>query len=295
MASVRPVIVAAALVAVLSATGCSRRPPVKAHPALFVIRDADTTIWLLGTIHLLPEEIDWHTPAIEQAIADADMLVTEIADPDPATATAVLESAMRNSAPVPILARVTPALRPALLKGLDAADLTLAEGVRMDSWAVATSIASGSAKAARATRQNGVEAVLADRFRVDHKPQRAFETLAGQLALFDTLPEETQRVLLERSVADAQDAGRGYTATLAAWAAGDQKRIAASFNPLFAGEPLLEEALLTGRNRRWARWISARMSRPGNILVAVGAGHLAGPRSVIAMLAARGFTVKRVD
>lgn len=285
----------AALAALALAAGCARAPTIEAKPALFVVRDADTTIWLFGTIHLLPQGVAWRTQATEQAIADADLLVTEIPDADPKAANAVLEALMRNAAPDPILDRVPSADRAALLRSLDAADLTLAESDRLDSWAVATSIASGSARRAGASRDAGVEAALATRFREDGKPHRAFETLAGQLALFDGLPEPTQRVLLRRSIGDARDPKRGYTATLAAWASGDQRRIAATFNPLFAGEPAMEEALLTGRNRRWARWIARRMAHPGTIFVAVGAGHLAGPKSVIAMLEAAGVRVERAQ
>ena len=287
----------AALLAVtlLAATGCTPARTVKARPALFVVRDADTTIWLFGTIHLLPPAVDWRTPAVDRAIADADTLVTEIPDEDPATANAVLEDAMRNTAPDPILNRVPATQHAALLKALDAAGLTLAEADRLDSWAAATSIATGSARAVDASRRDGVETVLATRFSANGKRHLAFETLTGQLDLFDHLPEATQRALLVRSIADAQDPRRGYAATLAAWASGDQRRIAASFNPLFAGEPLLEETLLTERNRRWARAIVRRMARPGKLLVAVGAGHLAGPKSVIAILQAAGLKVARVE
>lgn len=275
--------------------GCAPAPVMEARPALYLVRDGDTRIWLFGTIHLLPPGVAWRTPAIESAIAEADTLVTEIPAQDPAEANAVLEAAMRNAGPDPILARVPQADRAGLLRGLDAADLTLAEADRLDSWAAATSIASGSARAAGASRTEGVEAALAARFAADGKRRIAFETLGQQLALFDTLPEPVQRVLLIRSLAEARDPASGYRATLAAWASGDQRRIAASFNPLFAGEPLLEERLLTGRNRRWARWIAQRMARPGNVFVAVGAGHLAGPKSVVAMIEAAGFKVTRVE
>lgn len=285
----------AAIAVAVAAAGCARAPTIAAKPALFLVSDGDTRIWLFGTIHLLPPGVAWQTPAVERAIAAADTLVTEIPAPDPARANAVLEAAMLNAAPAPILARVPANRRAALLKALDAADLTLAEGDRLDSWAAATRISGASAQAAGAGRAEGVETTLHDRFAADGKRQLAFETLSGQLALFDTLPEAVQRALLIRSIDEAADPTRGYRATLTAWASGDQRRIAASFNPLFAGQPLLEERLLTGRNRRWARWVVARMARPGAVFVAVGAGHLAGPGSVIAMVEAAGLKVTRTQ
>ncbi|MBY0521095.1 MAG: TraB/GumN family protein, partial [Sphingomonas sp.] len=110
----------AALAALALAAGCARAPTIEAKPALFVVRDADTTIWLFGTIHLLPQGVAWRTQATEQAIADADLLVTEIPDADPKAANAVLEALMRNAAPDPILDRVPSADRAALLRSLDA-------------------------------------------------------------------------------------------------------------------------------------------------------------------------------
>ncbi len=58
--------------------------------------------------------------------------------------------------------------------------------------------------------------------------------------------------------------------------------------------PELYEALLTRRNRAWTDWLIARLDRPGTVLFAVGAGHLAGRVSVQSMLAGRGFTARRI-
>jgi hypothetical protein len=60
-------------------------------------------------------------------------------------------------------------------------------------------------------------------------------------------------------------------------------------------DPRLAAALLHPRNRAWADWIAARLATPGRVFVAVGAGHLAGPHSVQAMLAERGLTVTRLQ
>lgn len=57
----------------------------------------------------------------------------------------------------------------------------------------------------------------------------------------------------------------------------------------------MHAALLTDRNIRWSRWIARRMRMPGKVLVAVGAGHLAGRESVVAMLRRAGLSVRRVQ
>jgi hypothetical protein len=53
--------------------------------------------------------------------------------------------------------------------------------------------------------------------------------------------------------------------------------------------------LRTNRNRDWTAWLIERLEKPGTVLFAVGAGHLAGPESVQQMLATRGLEAQRID
>src|SRR5438270_5057597 len=53
------------------------RAPQAARPALWEISDADTTIYLFGTIHLLPDKLQWRTAAFDQAVAASNQLVVE--------------------------------------------------------------------------------------------------------------------------------------------------------------------------------------------------------------------------
>ena len=82
---------------------------------------------------------------------------------------------------------------------------------------------------------------------------------------------------------------------LRAWARGDTAAIARSFNSEYSGTPELLDALLARRNANWARWIEHRLDQPGTLMVAVGAGHLAGKASVQALLERRGYKVRRLQ
>jgi hypothetical protein len=285
----------AALIAALALCSCRPAAPVVAHPALFVVRDADTTIWLFGTIHALPANVDWRDAMVERAIRSADELVTEIPDADLRDGGATFAAMARRAAPSPPLLRVEPVRRIPLSNAIARAGMTLEQAGKLKTWALALTLASASARAADADRDSGLETVLGARFRAAHKPQAALESTRGQLALFDGLDEADQRALLTATLDDLADARHGYKATLDAWAKGDISSLADQLSPTFGNHPALAETLVTGRNRRWSRWIAARMTRPGKVLVAVGAGHLAGPQSVLAMLEARGLVVQRVQ
>ena len=55
------------------------------------------------------------------------------------------------------------------------------------------------------------------------------------------------------------------------------------------------QVLLVDRNKAWTDWLAERMTRPGNLLLAVGAGHMEGPDSVILMLEQRGLVAERIQ
>ncbi len=277
------------IAALIALPGCSRPRPAEARPALFVVRDADTTIWVLGTIHALPANVAWETPAITRAIDGADMLVTEIPRSEPGVAGEMFMGLARSDRLPPVTSRVAAPVRPALLRAIDAADESASTLDKLETWAAALVIENGRTRAAGASPTDGVEAVLAKRF-AGH-PQRAFETPGSQLALFDHLSEPDQRRLLTLAATDSD----GYRRALTAWSTGDLATMTRSNDQLFVDAPAMKAALLTGRNTRWSRWIAARMRRPGKVLVAVGAGHLAGPSSVMAMLRASGLMVRRVQ
>ncbi|WP_066650516.1 MULTISPECIES: TraB/GumN family protein [Sphingomonas] len=270
--------------------GCDRPRPIEARPALYLVQDADTRIWLLGTVHALPDRVQWETPAIVAAERAADTLVTELPALAPAVASETFARIGKGEGLPPIVDRVPPALRSKLEATAARARLSLADLNGMKSWAAALTLGAALAGIDHGARPAaGVEAVIGER--LAGKPRIGLETLAGQLGFFDALTEDDQRRLLAASISDVD----GYRATLDAWAKGDEARIAALVARPLAGSPTIEAVLLTRRNARWAAWIGGRMAQPGRLLVAVGAGHLAGPKSVVARLRAAGWRVTRVQ
>lgn len=273
-------------------TGCGKPHPVDAHPALWRVADKDTTIWLFGSIHALPPEVRWQTPAVEQAIAGSDTLILEVLPADPAAARAEFLAVAEQDGLPPISARVAAADRGPLERGVARAGLAPESLDRLKTWAAALTISAAAGRREDASGTDGVEPVLAARFA--GRAIGALETRSGQFAAFDRLPEESQRFLLLQAARDAVQPDAGYRQLLAAWAAGDETRLAATLDPM-RREPALVTTLVTARNARWAGAIVRRMGRPGRVFVAVGAGHLVGSDSVVAMLRARGLRVTRVE
>ena len=284
------------LAASLLLTACRAEPPaLVAGPALWAVADEDTTVLLLGTLHALPDGVRWLHGPLAEAADGADELVLEIppGSGGPDSALAFQELAVR--APDPILARVPAALRDELKADAAAAGLTLPQLDHMDDWAVAVLLSGASATAAGLKRSNGVEEVLTRAFQRTGRPVGGLETPAVQFALFDRLPPASQRRYLADVVADGEADDARLARAVDDWAAGDADALGRLVNGELSGNPPLRAAILVRRNEAWAEWVAGRLARPGTVLLAVGAGHLAGADSLQSKLAARGLTVSRVQ
>ena len=269
----------------------------RGRPALWQVSDKDTTVYLFGTIHLLPKDYAWRTPKFEKALAGSQSLVVEtIVDSNNPAALAgeMARLGFRSGLP-PLAARVPPAKRAMLEAAIAKTGVPRAAFDRMETWAAAFLLLGTQFKDLGLSGEAGVETVLRSAFTSAGKPIGQLETNAEQLGLFDTLPESAQLSLLEGALEAPGEMRGEFQGMLAAWARGDVARIGATFNEDLAGSPELREALLRRRNINWARWIQRRMASPGSVLVAVGAGHLAGSDSVIAMLERDGYRVRRVQ
>lgn len=269
--------------------------PAAAEPAMWRVHDADTDITLFGTIHALPAGNPWLSPRIASRIDAADTLVLETVVPaDPAgLAPLVTSLGMRKGLP-PLASRVAPSKRAALLASAASLGLPAARLDGMKTWLAAIALGDGAVTKLGLTPGDGVEATLTARVRAANKPVIGLETPEAQLRLFDNLSETDARALLDSTVDDMATARDDTNALIAYWQAGETEQLAADFDKAFRATPNLQQALLTTRNAAWANWIAARLATPGKVFVAVGAGHLGGPGSVVAMLKAKGLTVERL-
>jgi uncharacterized protein YbaP (TraB family) len=267
------------------------------RPAMWRVADQDTTIYLFGTIHLLPPNSTWRTPAFDAAVQQSDVLVVEtlIDAANPQQLASEMAALGFSSGLPPIAQRVPPEKLAALEAAIARTAIPRPLFDRMETWAAAFTLMGVQFQTLGLQGEQGVEAVLRQAFTAAGKPVEQLETNREQLSLFDRLPERAQRQLLEGAIEAPTTVREQFSEMLRAWLAGDVESIARTFNRDLSDSPELKAALLTRRNANWADWIHRRLAQPGTVMIAVGAGHLTGDVSVQRYLESRGIQVRRVQ
>lgn len=279
----------------LSLAGCATvaRPPAGAlpGPALWQVADEDTTIYLFGTVHALPEGKQWFDDRIDRAFSSADELVTEIDVSDAAKSAEALQSASLLPEGQSLRGLMTEENRQRYEEALVGLGLPVEALDRYEPWFAALTLSLLPLIRSGYQTQSGVELSLNER--AGEKTRGTLETVQDQVALFDTLPQEAQLAFLDGTVEKLGSATSTLDAMVAEWLEGDAEALAMLLNAEMT-DPVLYERLLTARNANWAEWIEKRLEQPGTVFVAVGAGHLAGQGSVQDQLKKRGLKVRRV-
>lgn len=286
-----------AVIALLALSACDRvaTPATQqARPAVWKVADADTTIYLLGTVHQLPAGIDWQSsPAVRKAMT-ADTLWVELTPDAMQRVPDVLRRTVSDEPVPPVLSRVPPDLHAQFAELVDGAGIDTDALDRMETWGVALTLAQAVTQGQRLKTSAGVDTTVTRAFADAGKPIVGLETAEQQMALFDNLPEPVQRAMLAQVIRDADGAADRIAAMIDAWASGDTVALEAFMNSDTLALPGVADALMVNRNAAWAQRITARMDTPGSVLVAVGAGHLVGDKSVSDVLSAKGLRVERV-
>lgn len=268
--------------------------PAAADPAVWVVKDKDSTLYLLGTVHVLKPDTVWRTAAIDKALTDSSELWLEV-DTDDVAGMQDLVRRYGVDAAHPLSGKLTPdqlTRFKAAVSGLGAAPANL-EPFRP--WLAGLTLSIAPLLKGGFDPKSGVEEKLKAAARADGKPIRTLETQEQQIRFFADLPPQVELEFLLSSLDDASDAAPMLDGLIAAWSAGDVEAIGSLLNDEMATRyPELYKALLVRRNQAWAGQIETLLKGKGVAVIAVGAAHLAGPDSVQVQLAKRGLKAERL-
>lgn len=282
-------------ISVLFALSLLFAAPLAATPALWVARKDQATVYLFGTVHLLPSDANWSSKELDHALDASATLLIELVDDNPANMQALVLKYGLDAAH-PLSTKLSPRDRNRLERA--AAEAELPGGAAtlqpMRPWLAAVTLAMTPLVRAGMDPAQGVDHVLRDRAEKAGKAVEGLETAEQQLRMLADMPEPMQIDFLRQSLDEVAQGPARLRELIDAWRRGDTDTIARiEDEDLRKDSPELYDRMLVQRNQAWARTIAERMRQPGITFVAVGAGHLAGPDSLQKQLEKLGVEVKR--
>jgi len=265
-----PVLVAASALAWPAAAQTVVIQQPVARPALWVVSDADTIIYLFGTFHAHDGRARWFDRAVKTAFDGSDELVLETLVPN--NPQALSEALKRYRA------------------GSGRSEATPSAGL------AGARTAMSSARSAGLSVALGADAVLRRAADASGKRVDGLETFEFQLNMYDQLPGTAPKPAAVSAAAVPDPAIAAFMRQmLAAWNRGDPATFEAVVGAVHVQSPAAYRLLFEERNTEWAGWIAGRLRQPGTVFVAVGTGHLVGRDSVQAKLAAKGIRSARIS
>jgi uncharacterized protein len=265
-------------------------------PALWVVKDADTTIYLFGTFHLLPDGLNWNQGPVKAAFESADTLRLEIANIEGETA--AVQSITTERGLLPAGQSLSDGLNDTQKAKLDRiiaeSGIPPAAMNNMRPWFASVVFAVTLAQKMGMDPTKGVDKTLDGLARSRGIPVEGFETGVEQIGFLASMTPEQQKEMLASTLEEWDTSKALLDEMVSAWSRGDSNRVGTLISGSLRSQPELSRVLLTDRNSRWADWIASRMETPGTVFVAVGAGHLAGSDSVQTFLRAKGLRARRV-
>lgn len=269
-------------------------PTVKAHPALWHVKGPVGEAYLLGSIHLLPKKIAWRGGAIDAAMSKADVFVFEVSTDDKAQAE--IRRLVDEMGMLPEGVSLRSLLPPSALADFDAAiskaHLPPQMVDREKPWLVSLQLLVAQGTALHYSPDAGVDHAVMAIAAKRHKPMRFFETIEQQIKLLAGSDDSLQIAQFASDLKDFQKDDDDLAPLVAAWSKGEATKLAALINSELADQPELKKALLDDRNRRWALQIETMLREKRVFFITVGAGHLAGPEGVPALLRKAGYKVE---
>ena len=288
------------IVALLISTGLAG--VASAQPAMWTLSDEDTTINIIGTVHLLPEGTPWRSEQINKAFEAAQTVCFEL----DAEARALEVAGMTFRPGLGLFSggdrlenhltedQATELRQLAEYYGIPFTSLNV-----MKPWVISIMLQE------YATDQmglgDGVEFTLYPEVRETGKTLCELETpdeqiggfarmpLQDQIDMLFLKPEGTEDFSIEELVAYGEDE---FDDLVEDWIEGDIEALDELINEEAESSEVFHKALLADRNTRWVPKIEAMLEeKSGHIFIAVGAAHLAGDDSVITMLRNKGYKI----
>lgn len=277
-----------------ASTPASRPAAAPPGPAMWVIRDADSTIYLFGTVHVMKPEAQWRNERISAALAASDELVLEIVEVDDPNAAMSGIQKYGLDLTRRLSSKLTPEENARLATAARSMGIDPAMLEPMRPWLVSLQLVIGTLTRAGYDPNAGVDKLLKAEAVRAGKRVTALETVDQQLGFFGSLTPEVELMLLRESLDDFDQAAAAFDPLAEGWLRGDLIALERYMVTEWKDQaPMLYRVLIVNRNADWAEQLEEKLKGSGTSFIAVGAGHLVGPDSVQEHLRRKGIESSR--
>ncbi|MCI4662085.1 MAG: TraB/GumN family protein [Neomegalonema sp.] len=262
-----------------------------ARPALWKISDADSEIWLFGTVHMLDPSLTWRYPALDQAINQAQTFVFEApTDPQGEAAAARYVAQYARNAPGKTLSSQLSRIGQKRLQRVSAdLGIPVQQIDQFRPWFAGIVLSATWIQKQGSSPDAGVEQVLGAEAKARGASMQYLETIEQQLGYLSGMSPKAEVAFLDLALQDMVEDPKSLDRLMVHWLNADLDGMAREIFDHEAQAPEVYDALFTRRNRAWAAQIKQMLAGSGKIFIGVGAGHLVGTQGVPALLRAQGI------
>ena len=263
---------------------------------LFKVTSSGSTVYLLGSVHMMKESIYPLPETIEKAFQRSSGVVFEI-NMEEMDSPQAQEVFMRKSIFTDgnTLGKV---LKPATYEKLKGAikplGLDISQLETLKPWSVAMALVVFKMNQLGFSPATGVDQYFYRKAVNTGKKVSGLETMEWQLSLMDGLPMAQQEMLVNQTLDDFADMGKTVDEMMAAWESGDMSKVEQMIGDSFQSYPELYDTLFIQRNKRWVFHVEALLTQKKTSFVVVGVGHLIGQDSLLELLRRKGYAVEQM-
>jgi len=274
--------------------GAEERTPAS---CIWKVSDADSTVYLAGSVHLLRTQDYPIPPAYQAAYDDSARVVFEIdmnKMEDPELAGKIRKMGMFE-AEDSLDNHLTKKTWRLLQRYIASRRIQALKIETMNPGFAFLTISSVESMRLGAKAELGLEKTFFDLSKKDVKLSSGLETMEFQLTLFDKLTAEEKDSLIRDTLQSVSKMGDSIDKMIGAWKVGDGKLLNELMSEEMKEGEKVRELMLTNRNKNWIPEIEKALEGPRNIFFLVGAGHLVGKDSVVELLRKRGHTLEQLS
>jgi len=278
----------------LSATEIARS---KATPALWRVQHGTSTVYLFGSLHVLPRDFSWRTPEIETAMAASDQFYFEVP---------VDEAALKDEKQF-IIQNGILTNRQTLRGLLSASEFQTYSAIlrragvkpiyfeRYRPWLASVMVGLAYLHSGDLKMLKGADDDIMDYARDHGRPLLYLENIEEQMKLLMTGDDGSQLRALKNLIISLPRSRDQERELQQSWASGDAKTMAALLEGYFNGRPDAQDLLINRRNRNWMPAIKESLARGNStMMMTVGVAHIGGRKGLVALLCSEGYKVERV-